>query len=139
MNSLRQSVRDRLQAYPALWHDWQAQRAAIDPQVWAIRTPTAMTQILALRWGRCGAAELLTVRELLTVAGAVSALPPVAQDVVRWREWEHLPAQVVADRLYLSRTGLYRVHQRACDQLAHWWQARPPRVKAKAVEQVVWF
>jgi len=139
MSDLRQAVRERLQAYPRLWHDWQAQRAVADPQVWAIRTPTGMTQILALRWGHCDAAELLTVRELLTVAGAVSALSPVAQDIIRWRDWEHLPALVVAERLYMSRSGLYRAHDRACGQLARWWEAKPPRSKTKAAEQCVWF
>lgn len=140
MSDLRQAVRERLQAYPALWHDWQAQRATVDPQIWAIRTPAAMTQILAMRWGHCGAAELLTVRELLTVAGAVSALSPVAQDIIRWRDWEHVPALVVAERLYMSRATAYRVHTQACDQLGRWWQAKPPRTRSKAVtEQTVWF
>ncbi len=139
MSDLRKAARARLQAYPVLWHDWQAQRAVVDPLVWAVRTPDAMVQALALRWRHCGAAELLAVRELLMVAGAVAALPPVAQEIIRWRDWERVSPAVVAERLYLSRSGLYRVHDRACDQLARWWQAKPPRAKSKAVEQCVWF
>lgn len=137
----RKAAAARLRAFPTLWHTWQAQRAATDPTIWAIRTPVEMTQVLASRWRMAGANELLTVHELLTVAGAVAALPPVAQEVIRWHDWEHLSVQVVAERLYLSRSGLYHVHDRACDQLARWWQAKPPHARTQAVKSAVdrWF
>lgn len=117
---------ERLRAYPAEWRRWQARQALWDPTIWVVRDPAAMVQALVARWHEAAAAERRRLAELLQVAGAVATLSADARQVVQGYDWERLPMERVAARLYISRSTAFRLRAAALAQLRRAWE-RPVR------------